>query len=130
VNAIDHTHAAIIAITQYEAAVYASDLDAARRHLLETMQHIIAIAKRTPGAPVQRPIDLGRPDRTCRYHRILHDLTGILPIESWTPDPRNHLALAWYECIELCRFHGWMLPAQLQPAQAAIAMERPLLPRR
>jgi acyl-CoA synthetase (AMP-forming)/AMP-acid ligase II len=117
-NAIDYTHAAIITITQYEAAVYANDLDAARRHLLNTMKYIVAIAKQTLGAPVQRPHDLGRPDRTCRFHRILHNLTGILPIQEWTPDPRNHLALTWYECIELCKFHGWMPPAlTTQPAQ-------------
>lgn len=128
-NAINHTHAAIISVTRYEAAVYANDQDAARTHLLETMRHIVAIAKQTPGAPVQRPIDLGRPARTCRYHRILHDLSGILPIENWTPDPRNHLALAWYECVALCRFHGWALPPQYIPERATIATERPLLPR-
>ena len=119
-NTVDHTHAAIISITQYEAAQYHSDMDAARAALLETMRHIITIAKQTPAAPTQRPNDLGRPERACRYHRILHDLTGTLPLPGCTPHPQNHLALAWYECVELCQYHGWMPPA-LEQQSARLA---------
>ena len=116
-----HTYAAIVAITQYEATVYANDPDAARGHLLDTMRHIIAITKQTPAAPAHRPHDLGRPERTCRYHRIVSNLTGILPIPGSNIQPHNHLSLAWFECVELCRFHGWM------PPTPELATRRPLL---
>lgn len=121
----EHAHAAIISLTQYESANYHNDLDTARTRLLETMGHIVAIAKQTPGAPVRRPYDLGRPDRTCRYHRILSDLTGILPLPDWTPDPHNHLALAWLECVALCEHHGWMPLATLESMLPPLAQWKP-----
>lgn len=128
-----HTHAAIISLTQYEAAVYANDLDAARAHLLDTMRHIVAISKQTPAAPDYRPPpDLGRPDRACRYLRCMNYLTSILPIIGWEGQPHNHVAGAWFECCALCEFHGWMPPATMELAQPVpvLVAARPLLPRR
>lgn len=129
-NTTQHALAAIISLTQYEAAVYDANLDAARTALLDTMRHIIAIAKQTPAAPAHRPHDLGRPDRACRYHRIIHSLTAMLPLDGRTPDIHNHVALAWWECVELCQYHGWMPTTTLQgavPARATVTADRPLL---
>jgi hypothetical protein len=133
-NITEHTHAAIISLTQYESANYHRDMDTARARLLETMQHIIAISKLTPAAPDFRPPrDLGRPDRLCRYLRMLDYFSGILLIPTWNGRPHNHIGLAWYECVALCEHHGWIPPvppvemrqaAQLQPARSTAVVRR------
>ncbi len=132
-NTIEHTHAAIIALTQYESANYDGDTDTARGHLLDTMRHIASIAQQLPAKQdYTLPRRVENPDRLCMYVRCIDALTMTLVIRQGITfrDYRDHVGSAWVECCRLCESHGWMLPQALTVTAQALPLPPQLQQRR